>query len=738
MKRAINSLVLWALMATVLAASIEPVGASTPGPYMPALAGEAALIQFEQELEHLRQTLKIPGMSAAVVQDQQVLWAKGFGFADRENQVEADPDTPYHLASVTKPIAATQLMQLVEDGRLSLDDPVAKFGVDVESQGEVLVRHLLTHTSSGSPGKKHIYDGNRYALLGAVIEGVSGESISKQLSENILQPTEMNSTAPNPIPWWGDNMKVGWEAFKSLTGIGKAYGSFPNVYAGLAKPYQFDQDFNIIDGSYEIYFSPAAGLLASVIDLAKFDIALDQNVLLSPEIKETMFEPAVSTYRNSTDLKYGLGWYTQCYNSTRMIWHAGRWPPSVSALYVKFPDEDLTFIILANTDNLSTPFRCLGNGDVLCSTLALNFYKTFVFPGIYGVVVPSIDWDAGRENLVQQLEGIEDENVREVLERELWSHRQVYASVGRGDMVTHLDNVQRQVFGASKLSRIPYINSINKITPDPVPPAMGVWDYLSIFLTAMAWLMLTAVSFLILVFDRVRKRGSSAWNNAAWFLVVLVLGVPGLAAYFLSTRSLVSVSANSQLPKPWRIAIGMTAVRVAFYALWIAAVIMFLVYFLPDTNPGILLGLTYVVPLVVSVFTFSGIIVHSKTGEGYWSSVRKSIVSEFVSMSLVFVGVFPVVFFLLNVLFPGNLAISNPLYWFGISIAGLAGAIVLYPFNLWMAHRRYGNWTIYLSVFPDASGKEFLSPGIRNAWGALLVSVGLLVGSLGLLIWNFA
>jgi hypothetical protein len=157
-----------------------------------------------------------------------------------------------------------------------------------------------------------------------------------------------------------------------------------------------------------------------------------------------MFAPAFSTHGNSTDLAYGLGWYIQHYNGTRLIWHAGRMPPSISALYVKAPDKRLTFIILANTANLSTPYP-LGDGDVLYSTLALTFYETFVFPRKYGKTVPQVDWEADVQDLVSQWKQVTDEDVRQILERELWSYRQLFASVGRLDLVNRLANVRGKV-----------------------------------------------------------------------------------------------------------------------------------------------------------------------------------------------------------------------------------------------------------------------------------------------------
>lgn len=74
--------------------------------------------RFEKEVDDFRNRLKIPGLSAVIVKDQKVLWAKGFGFADLENRIPATPDTLYSIASVTKTFAATLVMQLVEQGKL--------------------------------------------------------------------------------------------------------------------------------------------------------------------------------------------------------------------------------------------------------------------------------------------------------------------------------------------------------------------------------------------------------------------------------------------------------------------------------------------------------------------------------------------------------------------------------------------------------------------------------------------
>jgi CubicO group peptidase (beta-lactamase class C family) len=431
-------LILTLSLALLLASCAPPA----TGP-APATAGidQALFAQFESELEALRQQLKIPGFSAAIVQDQALVWARGFGYADVENQIPATPNTPYRLASVTKPIAATLLMQLVAEGALALSDPVSRHGVELESDGKIQVWHLLTHTSEGVPGARHRYNGDRYSRLGAVMEAATGQSFAQLLTQRVLQPLGMADTAPS-YP------ACTLALLASSPDAGGPGRNEVRVNQALARPYQLGRAYNVLPGAYPSGFSPAAGLISTVVDLAKFDVALDQGLLLSDEAKAQMFEPAVSTYADRTDLMYGLGWYTQRYQGTRLLWHTGRWAPSVSSLYLKVPDQQITFLILANSTYLSTPYP-LGQGDVLYSTLAETFYRTFVFPRQTGKAVPRIDWDSQEEALVDQLSQVAGADVRELLERELWSHRQLFASMRRTTSANRLLAVHRQVYGTA-------------------------------------------------------------------------------------------------------------------------------------------------------------------------------------------------------------------------------------------------------------------------------------------------
>ena len=88
-------------------------------------------------------------------------------------------------------------MQLVQEGKIKLDDPVSKYGITLESEGVIRVKHLLSHTSEGNPGARYSYNGNRFAELDRVIERATGKSFGELLIANILDPLDMSETAPN-------------------------------------------------------------------------------------------------------------------------------------------------------------------------------------------------------------------------------------------------------------------------------------------------------------------------------------------------------------------------------------------------------------------------------------------------------------------------------------------------------------------------------------------------------------
>jgi len=122
---------------------------------------------FERYLDALRVQANIPGMSAAIVQDEHVAWATGLGFADVERLVRARSDTPYHISGLTEALSAALILeQCVETGHLGLDDRIEQRSLTAPDP-TITVRDALTHRSSGGGFK---YDPNRYAALTGVAE----------------------------------------------------------------------------------------------------------------------------------------------------------------------------------------------------------------------------------------------------------------------------------------------------------------------------------------------------------------------------------------------------------------------------------------------------------------------------------------------------------------------------------------------------------------------------------------
>jgi CubicO group peptidase (beta-lactamase class C family) len=127
--------------------------------------------------------------------------------------------------------------------------------------------------------------------------------------------------------------------------------------------------------------SAAAEASSTVLDLAKFDIALDEGRLLSAASRERMFTPAVSS--TGKTLPYALGWFVEEIAGRKVMWHYGWWPPCVSALYVKVPAAELSFVLLANNDRLSESFAWTRDG-VRASPFARAFLGTFELLGVPG------------------------------------------------------------------------------------------------------------------------------------------------------------------------------------------------------------------------------------------------------------------------------------------------------------------------------------------------------------------
>jgi CubicO group peptidase (beta-lactamase class C family) len=319
-----------------------------------------SVAEFESRLDTLRVRLQIPGMSAAIASDGRIAWQRPFGLADISANAPVRDTTAFHLASLTKMFAAVVLLRLADSGLIALDDPVSKYGVQIPNPGAVRVRHLMSMTSGGAtPGEQFQYNGDRFALLDGVIRQSSGRSFADLVSAWIIRPLALTRTAPNV-----DDAA----SFQYVEKDAAAYR------ATMAKPYAL-ADGSVTASRYPSLFSVAAGMISTAADMARFSLALDSGTILSSASRARMYAPAQNAAGQT--LPYALGCFSQLYQGVRIVWAYGLWTAN-SSLLIKVPDRGLTFVVLANTEQLSARYR-LGAGDLLDSPVAREFLNTFVF-----------------------------------------------------------------------------------------------------------------------------------------------------------------------------------------------------------------------------------------------------------------------------------------------------------------------------------------------------------------------
>ncbi|HEY0729425.1 MAG TPA: serine hydrolase domain-containing protein [Pyrinomonadaceae bacterium] len=176
--------------------------------------------------DYIRAEMKaqqIPGLSLAVINNGEIVLARGYGLANIEHQAPVKPETIFQSGSIGKQFTATAIMLLVEDGKLSVDDNITKYIANSpESWNKITVRHLLTHTSgmgdypkdfdmrrdyteddlvqmiktvplAFQPGEKYSYSNLAYVMLGVLIRKVSGKFYGDFLQERVFKPLDMST-----------------------------------------------------------------------------------------------------------------------------------------------------------------------------------------------------------------------------------------------------------------------------------------------------------------------------------------------------------------------------------------------------------------------------------------------------------------------------------------------------------------------------------------------------------------
>jgi hypothetical protein len=260
------------------------------------------------------------------------------------------------------------ILQLVEQGKLDLDEPVSRYSSDFEGDS-VRIEHLITHTSAGTPGESFRYDGNRYGYLAAVIEKKTGKTFTEMVVETFFEPLGMTQSVPYH--------EIVEESDKWTASLGKErLDRYRENLTMFAQPYTYYGAGEIVHTTYPMpqYNGASAGILSTVVDMAKYDAAIDRHVLIGKATQEKAWTPFVAN--DGKRLPYGLGWFVMDQHGHELVWHTGDWGSGFSALLLKIPDENVSLILLANSEALIEHQYAVGEvmvDDVVRNVFACSF-----------------------------------------------------------------------------------------------------------------------------------------------------------------------------------------------------------------------------------------------------------------------------------------------------------------------------------------------------------------------------
>jgi CubicO group peptidase (beta-lactamase class C family) len=338
--------------------------------YLPILAASNLFLipchaqdQFEQIRTSIRTKMaerNVPSLAIAVAKGNTILWEEGFGWADREKRIPADPNTMYSLASISKPLTATALMTLVQASRIELDKPIndylgsAKLTARIGDAKDATVRRIANHSAGlpehfqffyeneawrapaidetilrfgnlvTPPGERFQYSNLGYGILSDVIARVSGKSFADYMRQEVFLKLGMTRSAV------GRDSDL--RAFEATRYDGEDV--IPIAYYDTDHP-----------GASEIY--------SSVHDLALFGMfslkahLQGQAAILPDEVIDAMQAPTMSS---RPGVGYGIGWERDTTAGAVVVSHSGGMPGVATWLRL-LPEERLVIVVLCNEDD---------------------------------------------------------------------------------------------------------------------------------------------------------------------------------------------------------------------------------------------------------------------------------------------------------------------------------------------------------------------------------------------------
>ena len=303
-----------------------------------------------------RDTAGSPGLSAAVAVNGELIWSGASGLADVENGVPAAADSVYRIASISKPVAGTALMQLVDQGAIDLDAEIQTyFPTFPEKEFPITVRHLMTHTSGirhynpgemdmkdhfdtieaaiqifkddpllFEPGTQYSYSSYAWNIVAGIVENVSGQTFDDYLQQNVWGPSGMEVTY---LEHQGDIV--------------------PNRVRQYVKREDAAGVVNAPFADLSIKWA-GGGMIAAAPDLVRFALALDAETILPADIHARMTTPY--QLADGTMSEYALGWRISTDEMGTWIAHSGG-ATGGSTRLLRLPERGVAVAVFSNVQN---------------------------------------------------------------------------------------------------------------------------------------------------------------------------------------------------------------------------------------------------------------------------------------------------------------------------------------------------------------------------------------------------
>ena len=312
-------------------------------------------VKIDQTVKRVLEDTGVPSASIAIVQKGQIVYTNAFGEARLDPMTPAAPQMRYSVGSISKQFTAASILLLQQQGKLSIDDPVAKYIPGLTRSDEVTIRMLLSHTSGYQdywpqdylmppmrkpttaqyimdtwakkpldfdPGTKWQYSNTNYVIAGVIVEKIGGERLMRFLQENVFTPLKMQSVYDTDVAQLADTDAAGYIRY-ALGPLRPA----PKEGAG--------------------WIFAAGELAMPAHDLALWDISVMNRSLLAADSYKQMFTSV--RLKDGTDPHYALGLGTGPISDHAALEHSGEVSGFVSENIV-FPDDKAAIVVFTNQD----------------------------------------------------------------------------------------------------------------------------------------------------------------------------------------------------------------------------------------------------------------------------------------------------------------------------------------------------------------------------------------------------